>query len=314
MKRGGLGMITLLQLEYFRKLAATEHITRTAKELYISQTALSSMIIGLEKELGVQLFDRSKRTIRLNQAGKVYLKYVNDVFTAIDNGRTALKDLTDSAEKQVSIAMGTSQVWLSMIHDFRKLHPEYAIKQSTLSREGLIDALRSMTVDFVIAGAFDIPDQDLVRDFIKNDHIYLCVPHNHRLADCEEVYLKELESEKFIGLPADTPWQYYCRDLFKKAGLDIQPMLECDYTIRAALIDSGFGVALTSGTAYEVNLLKPNKYVRIADDFALREMSLFHNPKKYMSKAGQDFQKFCTAYWHKTETASAEAEPQPSDV
>ena len=51
-------MITLLQLEYFRKLAATEHITQTAKELYISQTALSSMIIGLEKELGVQLFAR----------------------------------------------------------------------------------------------------------------------------------------------------------------------------------------------------------------------------------------------------------------
>ncbi len=295
-------MITLLQLEYFRKLAATEHITRTAKDLYISQTALSSMIIGLEKELGVQLFDRSKRTIRLNQAGKVYLKYVNDVFTAIENGRTALKDLTDSAEKQVSIAMGTSQVWLSMIHDFRKQHPEYAIKQYNLSREGLIEALHSMTVDFVIAGSFDIPDMDLARDFIKNDHIYLCVPGNHRLAGCESVFLKELENEKFIALPAETPWQYYCRDLFKQAGLNIQPMLECDYTIRAALIDSGFGVALTSGTAYEVDLLKPNKYVRIADDFALREMSLFYNPQKYMSKAGMDFRKFCTAYWQSGNT------------
>ena len=64
-------MITLLQLDYFRRLAATEHITQTAKDLFISQTALSSMIISLEKELGVQLFDRSKRSIRLNQAGKL---------------------------------------------------------------------------------------------------------------------------------------------------------------------------------------------------------------------------------------------------
>ena len=71
-------MITLLQLDYFRRLAATEHITQTAKELFISQTALSSMIISLEKELGVQLFDRSKRSIRLNQAGKLYLQYVDE--------------------------------------------------------------------------------------------------------------------------------------------------------------------------------------------------------------------------------------------
>ena len=76
-------MITLLQLDYFRKLAAVEHITKTAQELRISQTALSSMIINLERELGVQLFDRSKRTIRLNDAGRLYLKYVNDVFTAV---------------------------------------------------------------------------------------------------------------------------------------------------------------------------------------------------------------------------------------
>jgi len=93
-------MITLLQLDYFRKLAATEHITQTAKELYISQTALSSMIIGLEKELGVQLFDRSKRSIRLNQAGKLYLQYVNEVFAALDNGISALQELTETAEKQ----------------------------------------------------------------------------------------------------------------------------------------------------------------------------------------------------------------------
>ena len=66
-------MITLLQLDYFRRLAASEHITATARELYISQTALSNMLSGLEKELGVRLFDRVGRSIRLNEAGRVYL-------------------------------------------------------------------------------------------------------------------------------------------------------------------------------------------------------------------------------------------------
>ena len=93
MERRDKSMITLLQLDYFRKLAATEHITKTAKELYISQTALSSMIIGLEKELGTPLFDRSNRAIHLNEAGKTYLKYVNEVFRSLENGKSALADL-----------------------------------------------------------------------------------------------------------------------------------------------------------------------------------------------------------------------------
>lgn len=292
-------MITLLQLDYFRKLAATEHITQTAKELYISQTALSSMIIGLEKELGIQLFDRSKRSIRLNEAGKLYLQYVNDVFTALDNGRSALQELTESAQKQVSIAVGSSQVWLPMIRDFRMQYPECSIKQHNNSLEELIDALHSMTTDFVIASTDEIPDAGLEHDFLKKDSVYLCVPKNHRLAGRESVWLRELEDEAYIDLPAGTPWRVYCSRLFQRAGVNIRTVLECDYSIRAALVDSEFGVALTSASAYEVDLLKPNCYIPIADEFACRDMALFWNPKKHMSKAAHSFREFCVSYWEK---------------
>lgn len=290
-------MITLLQLDYFRKLAVTEHITQTAKELYISQTALSSMIIGLEKELGVQLFDRSKRSIRLNQAGKLYLQYVNDVFAALDNGRSALEELTERAEKQVSVAMGTSQVWLPMVRDFRKHYPECAIRQQNMTLEELIDALRSMKTDFVIASTDEIPDANLEHVFLKKDGVYLCVPKTHRLAGRKSVYLKELEDEAYIDLPAGAPWREYCAQLFKRAGVNIRTVLECDYSLRAALIDSEFGVALTSASAYEVDMFKPNCYIPIADEFACREMALFWNPKRYMSKAALSFREFCASYW-----------------
>jgi len=289
-------MITLLQLDYFRKLAATEHITQTAKELYISQTALSSMIIGLEKELGVQLFDRSKRSIRLNQAGRVYLQYVNDVFAALDNGRAALQELTETAQKQVSIAVGTSQVWMPMVRDFRKSCPEYAIKQQNNTLEEMIEALRTMKTDFVIASVDEITDPDMEHIFLKKDSVYLCVPKSHRLAGRESVYLKELENEAYIDLPAGTPWRVYCAQLFKQAGVSIRTVLECDYSIRAALIESEFGVALTSASAYEVDMFQPNCYIPIADEFAYREMALFWNPKKYMSKAAHSFREFCASY------------------
>lgn len=290
-------MITLLQLEYFRKLAATEHITQTAKELYISQTALSSMIINLEKELGVQLFDRSKRSIRLNDAGRLYLTYVDQVFTAMENGRSALRDMIDAGEKEVSVAVSSSLVWAGMFRQFHRHFPDHALKQHNGSAAELFNALQSMRVDFVIAGVGDIPDAGLSSACIKTDGVYLCVSPDHPLAQREQVSIADLHNEKFISLPVGYPWRGYCDWLFEKAGIRAKSLVECDYTMRAPLIESGFGVALTSSSAREVDLLHPNLYIPVTDEYATRQMMLYWNPKRYMSHAARDFKDFCLGYW-----------------
>ena len=290
-------MITFLQLDYFRKLAATEHITKTAQELHISQTALSSMIINLEKELNVQLFDRSKRTIRLNKAGQIYLKYVNEVFAALDNGRAAVQDMGSNKGQAVRLATGSSSVWLSLFHDFCKKHPKHTLKQSNYTVPQLIKALQEMTVDFVIAGENDLPVDDMEKTWFKQDAVYICVSQTHPLADRERIYMEELKNENFISLNEASPWRSYCNRLFKQAGYIPNIVLECDYTLRAALIESNFGIALTSASAQEADLLKPNKYIRIADEYATRNMYLYRNPNRYLSSAAKDFLEFCVDYY-----------------
>ena len=294
-------MITILQLDYFRKLAATEHITATAKELHISQTALSSMIIGLERELGIQLFDRSKRTVHLNEAGRIYLTYVNQLFAALENGQAALNDLAYRREQQVSMAVGSSLVWMPMLHAFHSRYPDTILKQSNLPAEKLNLALEEMSVDFVIAGDEDVFVPGLASRHIKDDGIYLCVPAEHPLAGRESVFLREVKDESFISLPAGSPWRNCCDRLFERAGLNVHISVECDYTMRGPLIASGFGVALTTSTAKSVDLLKPNRYIRIADEIALRHMCLFWNPKRYMSRAAQAFSDFCVEYYRDAE-------------
>lgn len=290
-------MITLLQLDYFRRLAATEHITATARELFISQTALSSMIISLEKELGVQLFDRSRRSIRLNDAGRIYLGYVNQVFTALENGQAAIRDLGAAREQQVSMAVGSSLVWMPMIHAFHSRYPNTVLKQLNLSAEKLNTALEEMTVDYVIAATEDITVPGLSSRHIKDDAIYLVVPESHPFAGRESVYLREVEKEPFISLPAGSPWRNCCDRLFEKSGLNIHISVECDYTMRGPLIASGFGVALTTSTAKSVDLLKPNRYIRVADEYARRDMCLFWNPARYMSQADLVFRDFCVDFY-----------------
>ena len=294
-------MITLTQLDYFRRLAASEHITATAKELFISQTALSSMIISLEKELGVQLFDRSRRSIRLNAAGRTYLSYVNQVFTALENGRAAIKDLEETREQQISIAAGSSLVWAPMLHAFRSRYPEIVLKQSNLSVDNLNLALEEMTVDYVIAGEYDISVPKLNSCYIKSDAVYFCAPDTHPLAGRDSVYLEEIKDENFINLPAGAPWRNHCNRLFERAGLSIHSGLECDYTMRGPLIASGFGVALTSSSARSVDLLKPNRYIRVADPNTVRSMRLFWNPDRYLSRTALIFKEFCIDFYKDAE-------------
>lgn len=292
-------MITLLQLEYFRKLAAIEHLTKTAHELHITQTALSYMIINLEKELGVQLFDRSKRTLRLNEAGHIYLKYVNDIFTALDNGQTAVRDIDTSKEQILKLATGSSAVWSPLLHDFCKIYPQCTLKQSDLTVPQLEEALLEMTMDFVIAGEHDLGIKDMERTWFKTDRTFLCVSPTHPLAERETVHLEELKDESFISLNATAPWRIYCNWLFSQAGYTPRIVLECDYTLRAPLIESNFGVALTSESARNVDLLKPNKYIQIANDYAERKQYLYYNPNRYMSSMAKNFLNFCIDYYKK---------------
>ena len=65
-------MITLQQLHYFRELADSGHLTRTAQKLYITQAALSNTIANLERQLGIKLFERVGRGLRLSRAGELY--------------------------------------------------------------------------------------------------------------------------------------------------------------------------------------------------------------------------------------------------
>lgn len=62
----------LLQLQYFRTVARMEHMTKAAKELRIAQPALSKTIARLEEDLGVPLFDRQNRQIKLNEFGRAF--------------------------------------------------------------------------------------------------------------------------------------------------------------------------------------------------------------------------------------------------
>ena len=81
------------QLRYFLDIAQTEHLTQSAHNLFVTQSTLSHGLRQLEQELGVDLFDRVGRRLRLSQAGLAFRVYAARALHEIEAGRMALADL-----------------------------------------------------------------------------------------------------------------------------------------------------------------------------------------------------------------------------
>lgn len=88
--------MNLTTLKYFISVASLGSITEVAKEACVSQSAVSKTIKQLEEEIGVELFDREGRTIKLNQQGKLFYSYISDSLNLLDRGIKAVQGSNQS--------------------------------------------------------------------------------------------------------------------------------------------------------------------------------------------------------------------------
>ena len=94
----------LQQIKYFRVIARTENISRAAEQLFIAQPSLSQMLKRLEEEIGMPLFDRNGKKIVLNGAGKIFLKYADEVCQALENAESELREYGGAEIMDVNIS------------------------------------------------------------------------------------------------------------------------------------------------------------------------------------------------------------------
>jgi len=289
-------MITLQQLEYFRALARTGHLTRTAEQLYITQATLSNVIANLEKQLGVKLFDRVGRSLQLSQVGKTYLESVNTALDALETGGAQVEEYRQAQGQKVSVAVNNSLVWADLFRDFQDSHRDCSLRQRNCSDgEEMRKLLLDMDVDFVIAGITDFPMAGLECRTFREEPIYLWVSKDHPLAKRTQVCLADTRGEGFI-IPSRThPFQLYCEQLFRKAELECKVVMECDYMMVGQFIEAGLGVALTTGSAFasKAPLLRDRSVcIPVSDAAEPRFIGLMWNPRRRLGPAAEKFRTF----------------------
>ncbi|MDA3643746.1 LysR substrate-binding domain-containing protein [Saccharopolyspora indica] len=283
----------LLPLRYFQTVARHEHISRAAAELRVSQPSLSRTIARLEKELGVPLFDRQGRQIRLNSYGAAFLTRVDRALTELDDGRQELSDAAGPVRGSVSVASETLLTLASALVAFRAEHPDADVRISQSSGVEMLQRLRRGEVDLCLASQ-QVDDPDLETAEVLREEALLAVPVGHRLASRTSVGIAELAGEPVITTNGEF-WQRELTDrLFATAGL--RPNVVCEGNELAAttfLISLGLGVGLIPEMASRHELAMVS-FVRIDAPDCYRTLSFAWRRHGYLSLAARRFREHAT--------------------
>ncbi|MEU0988223.1 transcriptional regulator CynR [Streptomyces sp. NPDC005953] len=144
----------LRHLRYLLAVAEHASFTRAAEDLHISQPTLSQQIKQLEKVLGVQLLDRSGRTVRLTDAGETYLRYARRALRDLAAGRRAVLDVQDLTRGRLRLAMTptfTTYLIGPLVAEFHTHHPALTIEVREMTQVRMESGLLADDIDLGIA-------------------------------------------------------------------------------------------------------------------------------------------------------------------
>ena len=221
--------LSLSQLYNFKKLAETQHMTRAAKELYITQPTLSLSIKALEHELGVPLFFRDGRQIRLTKHGRDFYADIAGVLGDLDRSIAAVRS-------QGSVGCGSLNIGTipTIQHDFlpellQRFWKEYGydVKMAFTVEFSLplIRALKAQEFDLIFASKADNePNLRFVPMLSKR--LILVVHEEGPFSDRESVSLEELRGVPFASYAPNTPLGTEVKRLLDRFG--IQPAIVYD--------------------------------------------------------------------------------------
>ncbi len=189
----------LRRLRYFIAVAEYLNFRRAAAELHTSQPSLSQQILLLENELGVELFERSRRSVKLTDAGAEILIGARQALAEMDAALRKAHEVQSGYRGSLTIGaigMVTVSYLPEAIRAFRKAYPQVFLSIKILHDRDLVDALKRGGVDIALSGHIDSPD-------IKNEKLLtiplrVVLPIDHALARNESVDLSELSGETLI--------------------------------------------------------------------------------------------------------------------
>ena len=238
------------QLEHFLAVAGEMSFTRAAERAHVVQSALSTSVAKLERELGVALFDRSRQQITLTPAGERFHTHAHDVLragrAAVDSVGEFRGSLVGTVEFGSLIAFGPLDV-AGALGQFHRRHPHVRLRLrlSQTGASSYLSALLEGSLDLALVSVPDRFPAPLTLQKLFDDPLVFVCRGDHAVADRRKVSIDDLSEEDLIGFPPGFGLRRLVDDAFHAAGREARTLYEVPAGFHAVadLVGSGLGTA-----------------------------------------------------------------------
>lgn len=242
----------LRQLKYFVAVAEELNFRRAAEKLYIQQPPLSRQIRQLEIELGVELFQRSKRSVTLTEAGQAFLDEARLTLAQAQRAVNAVQQTQTTNKLTIGFSLcAFDRILPAIIKTFRQQYPDNLINLIEMPKERQIQALLSNQIDLGFCYA-PIAQPELASLTILSEPLVVVLPPDHPLAQQEQIELRSLHAESFVMCPKHLKPDVHEQiiQLCARAGFQTKIVQEASPPeVLLRLVESGIGISLTTANS-----------------------------------------------------------------
>ncbi|MET0454556.1 MAG: LysR family transcriptional regulator [Mycobacterium sp.] len=244
----------LRQLEYFVSVAVELNFSRAAARMHVVQSALSTSVAKLERELGVELIDRSRRQIALSPAGVAFLDQAYGVLAAAKRAKNTVTEYQGQLAGTVEVGTLMSSGALDLpavLGRFHRRHPlvNVRLRQSGAGSAGHVAEVADGTLDLALISTPGRPTPLVdVEPLDRVPMLFVSSPE-HPLADRQRVRLTDLVGEQLIQFAPGWGVRRLLEQALASAGLVTTTAYEvADYATAAGLARHGLGVTVMPAT------------------------------------------------------------------
>lgn len=263
------------QIKQFRIIAQTGSISKAAERLFIAQPSLSQTLKRLEDELGLQLFDRCGKKIVLNGAGKIFLKYCDEIIQLLENAKIELAEYNGDMKKEIRIVVESTSLMLLEIADKMRSQFPWSLPHFSLSSAN--------DWDIKICAAMS-PDCGCPSEVVIEEPIGVIFPKSHPIASKNPLHKKHIENSEFLSLNPDTNLTKIISSYCSMANFKQNITMYVDSpSVMRDLLKRGFGVAFAPECTWH-RIYDGELEFRIISDMPMKQfIHIILNEKKHIT-------------------------------
>ncbi|MBI2167019.1 MAG: LysR family transcriptional regulator [Candidatus Omnitrophica bacterium] len=235
------------ELKIFRDIAQEKNFVKAAKLNFLTQPSISSHLKHLEEELGVRLFERVPRKVKLTHEGELLLPHVEEVLLKCGNLKTLISRLSGIPKGDIRIATVYSIGMYELapaLKQFIRTYPDIHVHLQYRRSDIIYDLLLEDKIDL---GMVAYPE-DRVKIKVTpfgNDHLVLITPPHHPLAKQKSIRLKRIEGENFIAFDSGIPTRETVDQTLEQRGIKVQVRMSNENidTLKRA-VEVGLGISI----------------------------------------------------------------------